>query len=317
MTVLRFASLVGPRIDTVVTRYFALPVVPTVLGYDARLQLLHEEDALAVLERAVGARPAGRVQRRRGRRALLSQAIRRAGRVPLPVPPARRRDRRAGARRRPDRVVLPGAAAAARLRTGRRHHPAAHRVRLHPALDHRPGLRRLRARPRAAPAGRARAGRGRRVGWSTAACTPPRGCSPGGAGMIGGRSTTRAPGRAARRSSPCTPATRAPARPARTPPAGPRRATRRPGPAPVIPLHAEPNGTGATPGRPVPRRPRSARTGRDRRRPRATVGRGRPDRPPTGARRPPEPAAPRRPGLGGSPSGRPRSRTRSRSCAGG
>ena len=39
-TVLRFASLVGPRIDTVVTRYFSLPLVPTVLGYDARLQLL-------------------------------------------------------------------------------------------------------------------------------------------------------------------------------------------------------------------------------------------------------------------------------------
>ena len=52
-TVLRFANLIGPRIDTVVTRYFALPVVPTVLGFDARLQLLHEEDALAVLERAV------------------------------------------------------------------------------------------------------------------------------------------------------------------------------------------------------------------------------------------------------------------------
>ena len=85
---LRFASLVGPRIDTVVTRYFALPVVPTVLGFDARLQLA-----------ARGGR-AGRA-RTRGRPddlpgvvnvaadgvLLLSQAIRRAGRVPLPVPP--------------------------------------------------------------------------------------------------------------------------------------------------------------------------------------------------------------------------------------
>jgi UDP-glucose 4-epimerase len=87
-TVLRFASLVGPRIDTVVTRYFALPVVPTVLGYDARLQLLHEEDALAVLERAVARDDLPDVVNVAADGVLLlSQAIRRAGRVPLPVPP--------------------------------------------------------------------------------------------------------------------------------------------------------------------------------------------------------------------------------------
>jgi UDP-glucose 4-epimerase len=86
-TVLRFASLVGPRIDTVVTRYFALPVVPTILGYDARLQLLHEEDALAVLERAVAHDLPGVVNVAADGVLLLSQAVRRAGRVPLPVPP--------------------------------------------------------------------------------------------------------------------------------------------------------------------------------------------------------------------------------------
>jgi UDP-glucose 4-epimerase len=86
-TVLRFASLVGPRIDTVVTRYCALPVVPTVLGYDSRLQLLHEEDALAVLERAVAHDLPGVVNVAADGVLLLSQAIRRAGRVPLPVPP--------------------------------------------------------------------------------------------------------------------------------------------------------------------------------------------------------------------------------------
>src|SRR6195952_5835185 len=35
VTVLRFANFIGPRIDTVFTRYFALPVVPTVLGSEA------------------------------------------------------------------------------------------------------------------------------------------------------------------------------------------------------------------------------------------------------------------------------------------
>jgi UDP-glucose 4-epimerase len=86
VTVLRFGSVVGPRIDTVLTRYFALPVVPTVLGYDARLQLLHEEDALAVLERAVAHDLPGVFNVAADGVLLLSQAIRRAGRVPLPVP---------------------------------------------------------------------------------------------------------------------------------------------------------------------------------------------------------------------------------------
>jgi UDP-glucose 4-epimerase len=86
VTVLRFGSVVGPRIDTVLTRYLALPVVPTVLGYDARMQLLHEEDALAVLDRAVRHDLPGVFNVAADGVLLLSQAIRRAGRVPLPVP---------------------------------------------------------------------------------------------------------------------------------------------------------------------------------------------------------------------------------------
>lgn len=86
VTVLRFANFIGPRIDTVLTRYFALPLVPTVLGYDARLQLLHEEDALAVLQRAVRERLPGVFNVGGDGVLLLSQAIRRAGRIPVPVP---------------------------------------------------------------------------------------------------------------------------------------------------------------------------------------------------------------------------------------
>ncbi len=86
VTVLRFANLIGPRVDTALTHYFALPVVPTVLGYDARLQLLHEEDALAVLQRAVCEQHPGVFNVGGDGVLLLSQAIRRAGRVPVPVP---------------------------------------------------------------------------------------------------------------------------------------------------------------------------------------------------------------------------------------
>jgi UDP-glucose 4-epimerase len=86
VTVLRFANVIGPHIDTALTRYFALPVVPTVLGYDARVQLLHEEDALAVLERASSEEVPGVFNVAADGVLLLSQAIRRAGRVPVPLP---------------------------------------------------------------------------------------------------------------------------------------------------------------------------------------------------------------------------------------
>lgn len=86
VTVLRFANLIGPRVDTVLSRYFSLPVVPTVLGYDGRLQLLHEQDALAVLERATRAGPPGVFNVGGDGVLLVSQAIRRMGRIPVPIP---------------------------------------------------------------------------------------------------------------------------------------------------------------------------------------------------------------------------------------
>jgi UDP-glucose 4-epimerase len=86
VTVLRFTDLIGPRIDTVLTQYFALPVVPTVLGYDGAIQLLHEQDALAVLEQATRQRLPGVFNVGGDGVLLLSQAIRRSGRIPAPIP---------------------------------------------------------------------------------------------------------------------------------------------------------------------------------------------------------------------------------------
>lgn len=86
VTVLRFANVIGPRIDTVLSRYFALRIVPTVLGYDGRLQLLHEEDALTVLERATRVRLPGVFNVGGDGVLLVSQAIRRAGGIAVPVP---------------------------------------------------------------------------------------------------------------------------------------------------------------------------------------------------------------------------------------
>jgi UDP-glucose 4-epimerase len=86
VTTLRFSNLIGPRIDAMLARYFMLPVVPTVLGFDARFQLLHSEDALAVLERATLGDKTGVYNVAGDGVLMLSQAIRRAGRVALPLP---------------------------------------------------------------------------------------------------------------------------------------------------------------------------------------------------------------------------------------
>ena len=86
VTVLRFANLLGSRIDSSFARYLSLPVIPTVLGYDPRLQLCHTDDAVEVLRRAcLDTRPG--IYNVAGPGVLyLSQAARLAGRPTAPVP---------------------------------------------------------------------------------------------------------------------------------------------------------------------------------------------------------------------------------------
>ncbi|GAA5002694.1 hypothetical protein GCM10025734_39510 [Kitasatospora paranensis] len=87
---LRFANIVGPAGDTPLCAYFALPVLPTVLGHDPRLQFVHEDDAIEVLRLAA-------LEARRGTTntgtfnvagegvLLLSQCARRLGRPTVPL----------------------------------------------------------------------------------------------------------------------------------------------------------------------------------------------------------------------------------------
>jgi UDP-glucose 4-epimerase len=67
------------------TRYFAMPVVPTVFGRDPRLQFVHVDDALEVLHRSIVEDHAGTFNVAGQGVLTLSQAIRRSGRIPLPV----------------------------------------------------------------------------------------------------------------------------------------------------------------------------------------------------------------------------------------
>jgi UDP-glucose 4-epimerase len=59
VTVLRFATLLGPGVHTFYTRIFSKRVVPVVLGYDPLVQLLHPEDALRAAEAALARGPSG------------------------------------------------------------------------------------------------------------------------------------------------------------------------------------------------------------------------------------------------------------------
>ncbi|BCL14175.1 hypothetical protein GCM10017556_19140 [Micromonospora sagamiensis] len=84
-TVLRFAPFIGSTADTTLTRYFRQPVVPTVLGRDPRLQFLHFDDALEVLHRSIVEDHPGTYNVAGPGVLSLSQAIRRAGRLEVPV----------------------------------------------------------------------------------------------------------------------------------------------------------------------------------------------------------------------------------------
>ncbi|BBX18872.1 hypothetical protein CRI77_01815 [Mycolicibacterium duvalii] len=86
VTILRLANMIGPAMETALSRYLAQPVVPTVIGHDPRVQLLHEQDALGALERATVAGKPGTYNIGASGVIMMSQAIRRAGRIALPLP---------------------------------------------------------------------------------------------------------------------------------------------------------------------------------------------------------------------------------------
>lgn len=86
VSVLRMANIIGPTIDNAFTRYLNMPVVPTALGFDPRLQLLHESDAVETLRLATVAHRPGVVNVAGAGVVALSQVLRHAGRLRLPVP---------------------------------------------------------------------------------------------------------------------------------------------------------------------------------------------------------------------------------------
>ncbi len=86
VTMLRCANVMGPHVQSPLTSYFRLPVIPTVLGFDPRLQFLHEDDLFDVMTTAVHDAPAGTFNVAGAGVIMLSQAIRRLQRPTVKLP---------------------------------------------------------------------------------------------------------------------------------------------------------------------------------------------------------------------------------------
>ncbi len=85
LVILRTQNVIGPTVQTNIADYLSLPVVPTALGYDPRLQLLHEVDAVEALRRAAFAGVRGIFNIAGDGVVYLSKAIRLLGRVQVPL----------------------------------------------------------------------------------------------------------------------------------------------------------------------------------------------------------------------------------------
>jgi UDP-glucose 4-epimerase len=83
---LRYQPEIGPEVRAPLARYLSLPVVPTQLGFDPRLQVIHSDDATGALlaatldpvRGAVNVAPTGSIS--------LSRVLRMLGRPQMPIP---------------------------------------------------------------------------------------------------------------------------------------------------------------------------------------------------------------------------------------
>jgi UDP-glucose 4-epimerase len=87
VTVLRCANVLGPDVDTPLARMLRLPMVPMVLGFDPRLQFVHEDDVVHALEHAAFHLCPGIYNVSGDGVLALSEIIDLVGKLPLPVLP--------------------------------------------------------------------------------------------------------------------------------------------------------------------------------------------------------------------------------------
>ena len=87
--ILRPVYVVGPSVHNTISTYLRLRLVPTVLGYDPMMQLMHEEDVVEALQLAIKVPGAQGIYNICGPGALpLSVIVRESGGSRLPIPKA-------------------------------------------------------------------------------------------------------------------------------------------------------------------------------------------------------------------------------------
>ena len=85
-TMLRVQPVLGHDLDTPITRFLALPVIPTMLGFDPRMQFVHQDDSVGALHAAVHRPYAGAVNVAGAGSVSLIRVLRRLKRPSLPIP---------------------------------------------------------------------------------------------------------------------------------------------------------------------------------------------------------------------------------------
>jgi UDP-glucose 4-epimerase len=84
-TMLRYQPSIGPGTDSQVTRYLSAPLAPTFLGFDPRLQFVHENDGLEALVAAIRNPVRGPVNVAGPGTVGLTRMLRMTGRISVPV----------------------------------------------------------------------------------------------------------------------------------------------------------------------------------------------------------------------------------------
>jgi UDP-glucose 4-epimerase len=85
-TMLRYQPAIGPGTDSQVTRYLTARVVPTYLGFDPRLQFVHEDDGLEALLATIHNPVRGPVNVAGDGTVGLTRMLRMTGKVGVPIP---------------------------------------------------------------------------------------------------------------------------------------------------------------------------------------------------------------------------------------
>ncbi len=85
-TIIRLAPIFGPTIRNPISSYLTLPGVPTLFGFDPRLQVISERDAVAVFLQAIDNPASGTFNVAGTGQLYLSRILRLGRRVPQPLP---------------------------------------------------------------------------------------------------------------------------------------------------------------------------------------------------------------------------------------